>query len=112
MLADHLPAVKDIAKRIGAHLTEEEINAIHKATSFQSMSTNLVQYQPKSVAWRDESFKFVRKGKKGDYVNHFRDDGTCNHTLLWKDQCLQTLSRYQLEENSETDKLLLNRYLS
>jgi hypothetical protein len=41
--------------------------------SFEYMSKNHELYQPRSVVWKDPSFRFIRKGQVGDHRAMFED---------------------------------------
>jgi len=65
--------IERLAKYLGKNLTPEQISTIANCASFKEMSakgtTNHSQWDGKNIS--DPNQKFMRKGKVGDWKNHF-----------------------------------------
>ncbi|KAI6652832.1 hypothetical protein LOD99_4218 [Oopsacas minuta] len=62
--------VSKIGNFLGFKVSEEIVNLVYKYTKFDSMKTN--QFVNKSVIpWNTDSPAFIRKGKIGDWKDHF-----------------------------------------
>ena len=77
MKANHHAAVETIAKFIGCDLTPSEVSSIVDQTTFDTMkanpATNMSWLESTYVA-TESSTPFLRKGKVGDWRNHFTDE--------------------------------------
>lgn len=79
--ADLTGELKRIARHCGIDVGggigekgEEVWEAVREKCSFEYMATNRRVYEPRSVTWRDRSFRFMRKGAVGDYRQLFTED--------------------------------------
>jgi sulfotransferase len=64
-LMDDLPtAVGQLVEFLGLQVSVERQQSLLPTFSFDSMKSNIDQFQPKSVQWRDQ-FSFLRRGKAG-----------------------------------------------
>lgn len=72
MLKDPWHHVSKIAKFLGKDLTDEQISMVTETTSFKNMkNNNVVNYEYWSQMREEGSAPFMRKGKVGDWKNHF-----------------------------------------
>ena len=73
--ANHRAAVESIAKFIGCDLTPSEISSIVEQTSFDTMKATPAASKDwqESLRLKDNT-PFLRKGKVGDWKNHFTDE--------------------------------------
>ncbi len=51
--------------------TEAELEAAARQCSLDGMRAERRRYEPRSVAWRDPEFRFIRKGAVGDHAALF-----------------------------------------
>lgn len=62
--------------RVAAHLgcgdvSTEVLDTVAERASFGSMRGDIDRFQPKSVAWVDPNYSFIRKGEVGDHAALF-----------------------------------------
>ena len=74
--------VTKISEHLGLKRTEEEVQRVVEASSFQRMRANQAKFHPRSVQWRDQSFNFLRKGIVGDSQNLLRAE---HHQRITRD---------------------------
>lgn len=61
-----------VATHIGCgDVPGDVLDAIAEKTSFEAMKRDIGRFQPRSVAWVDPEYSFIRKGKVGDHVALF-----------------------------------------
>lgn len=70
MKADLRATLQTVAKhlRVEPPPTASELDRLVAACSLDGMRADRGKYEPRSVAWRDPSFRFIRKGEVGDHV--------------------------------------------
>ncbi|XP_013417157.1 sulfotransferase 1A2 [Lingula anatina] len=78
LIEDPVPQIKRIAEHIGFTKDQATYEKIAQATNFKSMSQNKkvrglnLQFNtPTSKHWKEDSVGMYRKGKVGDWKNHF-----------------------------------------
>lgn len=75
MKADLRSALTTIARhiRIDPLPTEAELDHLVAQCSLEGMQAARARYEPRSVAWRDPEFRFIRKGQVGDHAALFTE---------------------------------------
>ena len=65
-LKSDLPgAVSKVAAHLGVDLSPDEHKRCVEQSTFSWMRAHDTQFHPRSVAWRDKSFRFIREGRVG-----------------------------------------------
>jgi len=81
-----------VCRRVAAfvgveNLTEEEVEAVAEATSFQAMKanplTNYSHWESWGLSLKSKRETFMRKGEVGDYANHELDHWTSEEFEEW-----------------------------
>jgi len=70
MKADQRRVISKIAKHIGQELTESEIDVVDEYTRFENLSKTCSINKP-SPKFHSDRGSFLRKGKVGDWAEHF-----------------------------------------
>lgn len=74
MIGDPLGTAKTMSEFIGKNLSDATLKNVAEACSFKKMTENPATQMDK-IPYFDQSIsKFYRKGKVGDWVNHFNDE--------------------------------------
>lgn len=72
MMKDPWTHVKKIAEFLGKDLTDQQVSSITETTSFKNMKSNkTVNYEYFTEMRTEGATPFMRKGKVGDWKNHF-----------------------------------------
>ena len=80
---DFKDTVCKIAKFLGLDFSEEIFNLVHEHTKFDSVKTN--KYVNKSIIpWNTDSPSFIRKGKIGDWKDHFTSEQNARFESWYK----------------------------
>lgn len=70
MKADLGGAVRKVAAHLGVPLTATEELRVTEQCTFEWMKKNEEKFHPRSVAWRDPNFRFIRKGEVCTAASH------------------------------------------
>lgn len=73
MKADLRTTLATVARhlRIDPPPDERELDRLAAACGLEGMRAHRERYEPRSVAWRDPAFRFIRKGEVGDHAALF-----------------------------------------
>jgi len=90
-----------IAKYLGKEINEAQIDLVQNYCSFESMranpSTNFTWMVEQGIIKNDVGFQFMRKGKVGDWINHFSVENSKLFDEMVENMCTNGESKQKLQ---------------